>query len=115
MNRSSRVDRPSAITSNPVAIGSRVPAWPARRRAKIRRQRATTSCEVQPAGLSTRTNPSATETDPNGLDGLLAGAVKGETGRVVVATTTMGFGDGADVDCTPGAETDLPPRVALLE
>ena len=49
--------RPSPTSSTPVASGSRVPAWPTRRCPKMRRHRATTSCEVQPASLSTTTRP----------------------------------------------------------
>ena len=49
--------RPSPTSSTPVASGSRVPACPTRRCPKIRRQRATTSWEVQPASLSTTTRP----------------------------------------------------------
>src|SRR5664279_746038 len=45
-------------TSKPVAKGSSVPAWPARRIPRARRAMATTSCEVMPAGLSTRSTPS---------------------------------------------------------
>src|ERR1700722_16948494 len=56
-NRMSRVARPSPTSSTPVASGSSVPAWPTRRWPKMRRQRATTSCEVQPASLSTTTRP----------------------------------------------------------
>src|SRR3972149_3673471 len=48
MKRSSLVARPRATTSSPVAIGSSVPAWPMRRMAKRRRQRATTSWDVHP-------------------------------------------------------------------
>src|SRR3954470_5873625 len=44
-------------TSTPVAIGSSVPACPTLRVPMIRRARATTSCDVMPAGLSTITRP----------------------------------------------------------
>src|SRR4051794_11983270 len=44
-------------TSTPVAIGSRVPAWPTLRVPASRRTRATTSWEVIPAGLSTTASP----------------------------------------------------------
>ncbi len=54
---SRRVAWPMPTTSTPVAIGSRVPAWPTLRVPARRRMRATTSCDVQPAGLSTTTNP----------------------------------------------------------
>src|SRR5206468_7860413 len=46
-------------TSTPVAIGSRVPAWPTLRVPARRRTRATTSCDVIPPGLSTTTSPDA--------------------------------------------------------
>src|ERR1700681_2209722 len=52
-----RVKRPRPTRRTPVASGSRVPAWPTRRCAKILRHRATASCEVQPASLSTTTMP----------------------------------------------------------
>ena len=56
---SSRVARLTPSTSTPVAIGSSVPAWPTLRVPASRRTRATTSCEVNPAGLSTTTRPDA--------------------------------------------------------
>src|SRR3984957_5052108 len=56
-NRMSRVARPSPTSSTPVASGSSVPAWPTRRWEKMRRHRATASCDVQPASLSTTTMP----------------------------------------------------------
>src|SRR4051812_25258473 len=58
MKRASRVARPISRTSNPVANGSSVPRWPTRRDASAPRTTATTSCEVKPAGLSTRRTPS---------------------------------------------------------
>src|SRR5471030_716613 len=56
---SRRVALPMPSTRTPVAIGSRVPAWPTRRVLASDLVRATTSCDVQPAGLSTTTRPSA--------------------------------------------------------
>src|SRR6478672_7155700 len=47
-------------TSTPVAMGSRVPAWPTFRVPAIRRIRPTTSWLVQPCGLSTITSPEST-------------------------------------------------------
>src|SRR5687767_3838713 len=55
---SRRVARPTRRTSSPVANGSSVPAWPTRRSPSERRVVATTSCDVIPAGLSTRRIPS---------------------------------------------------------
>src|SRR3974390_3494576 len=52
-----RVNRPNPTSRTPVASGSRVPACPTRRWPKMRRQRDTTSWEVQPASLSTTTMP----------------------------------------------------------
>src|SRR6266700_4015487 len=52
------------MTSTPVAIGSSVPAWPIRRVPAMRRIRATTSCDVMPAGLSTITRPEDVIADP---------------------------------------------------
>src|SRR5258707_8803024 len=54
---SSLVAFSTPITRTPVAIGSRVPAWPTRRVPVSRLIRATTSCEVIPPDLSTMTNP----------------------------------------------------------
>ena len=63
-----------------MASGSSVPAWPTRRWPKIRRHRATTSWEVQPASLSTTTSP-VTGSGPAGLTGR-AGPVGPGTLRV---------------------------------
>src|SRR5438067_2192921 len=52
------VPRPSVSKSKPVAIGSSVPQWPTFFICKRRRTIATTSCEVIPAALSTRSTPS---------------------------------------------------------
>src|SRR5580704_17635028 len=56
-----RVKRPRPTSRTPVASGSSVPAWPTRRWEKIRRHRATASCEVHPASLSTTTTPNVSE------------------------------------------------------
>jgi hypothetical protein len=52
------VARPTPRTSNPVAIGSSVPACPTFRVPSDRRTTSTTSWEVIPDGLSTSTSPS---------------------------------------------------------
>ena len=57
-NVSSRVARPTPSTSTPVASGSSVPEWPTLRVPSRPRALATTSCDVQPAGLSTTATPS---------------------------------------------------------
>src|SRR5439155_12066425 len=57
-NCASRVARPRTSGRTPVAAGSSVPVWPMRRSPRTRRMRATTSCEVGPAGLSTISRPS---------------------------------------------------------
>src|SRR5579863_660431 len=59
-----RVNRPSPTRRTPVASGSSVPAWPTRRCEKVRRQRATASCEVQPGSLSTTTMPIVSTPSP---------------------------------------------------
>src|SRR5919199_6181628 len=53
MASTSRVGRPSKTGSTPSASGSSVPACPTRFWSARRRILATTSCEVQPTGLST--------------------------------------------------------------
>src|ERR1700742_3930863 len=57
-NRCARGARPTSTSSSPVANGSSVPAWPALRTPSPRRVASVRSCEVLPAGLSTRTRPS---------------------------------------------------------
>src|SRR4051794_8031876 len=52
MKSARRVARPSSTGSTPPAIGSSVPAWPTRFWPARRRTLATTSCDVQPLGLS---------------------------------------------------------------
>src|SRR5262249_24430523 len=47
----------TASGSTPVASGSSVPRWPTRRVPSQRRAASTTSCEVQPPGLSTTRKP----------------------------------------------------------
>ena len=51
-NSTARVARPMNTGSTPVAMGSRVPAWPTRFSWKIPRSLAHTSMEVQSRGLS---------------------------------------------------------------
>src|ERR1700716_3719039 len=53
MKSARRVARPSRTGKTPEAMGSSVPAWPTRFCDANRRTLATTSCEVQPFGLST--------------------------------------------------------------
>src|SRR5919202_1901359 len=63
--RCTRRARPTSTSSSPVANGSSVPAWPALRVPSARRTASVRSCEVFPAGLSTRTRPS---TGPDAID-----------------------------------------------
>src|SRR5918912_590188 len=74
MNGRTRVVRPTTRTRRPVANGSSVPACPTRRSPTARRASATTSCDVMPAGLSTRRMPSAAR---------LAGVLIGGHGAVL--------------------------------
>src|SRR4051794_24997156 len=57
-NRSKRVTRPTPTSNTPVASGSSVPEWPTFLVCNTPRNFATTSCDVQPAALSTTTRPS---------------------------------------------------------
>src|SRR5438128_12488851 len=56
--RARRVAGPITSGSTPLARGSSVPVWPMRRSPSTRRSRATTSCEVGPAGVSMTSRPS---------------------------------------------------------
>ena len=58
-NCTSRVARPQASGSTPVASGSSVPVWPMRDSWRARRAAATTSCDVRPGGLSMTITPSS--------------------------------------------------------
>src|SRR5450631_1273527 len=84
-------------TRTPVAIGSRVPAWPTLRVPHSRRQRATTSWLVQPAGLSTMRSPSGVV--------IVYGAILGGV-ELLVRVCITGIGG------TSGGRRHL--RVALL-
>src|SRR5207302_6646934 len=64
--RSSRVARPTPSSSTPVAMGSRVPAWPTFFVPRSFRTPSTTSCDVMPAGLKATTSPSGWLTSPAG-------------------------------------------------
>src|SRR3990172_8034918 len=86
-----------------------------RRIPKIRRHRPTTSWEVHAPGLSTSTKPSATQSLPNHVEHRGGFGDQGEPGGIVVATSTVGLGDGTNVDNAPGAQTDLPSLRGLLE
>ena len=63
-NSTARVARPTNTGSTPVAMGSRVPAWPMRRSPSTRRSFAHTSILVQSWGLSMIKIPLGTETPP---------------------------------------------------
>src|SRR6188472_1452062 len=107
--RCTRRARPTRTSRSPVANGSSVPAWPALRTPSARRVASVRSCEVLPAGLSTRTRPSicsASELRSDLLaqegDELLLGHLRGEPGGLPVAATATGAGDGRDVDGAVG-------------
>src|SRR3954471_11188649 len=100
-NRCARRARPTSTSSRPVANGSSVPAWPALRTPSARRVASVRSCEVLPAGLSTRTSPS-TEALRLQLGGdllaqegdeLVLGELGGEAGGAAMAPAAAGAGD----------------------
>src|SRR6478609_3974745 len=79
-------------TRTPVAIGSRVPAWPTLRVAHRRRARPTTSWLVQPDGLSTTRRPSGA-----GIRAVVPGVVgrsagHGDLGVLGVCFLVLGLG-----------------------
>src|SRR5579864_3256195 len=109
MNRARRVARPMTSGRTPVAAGSRVPVCPMRRSRSTRRRRATTSCDVGPAGLSMTNRPSI----DGGLDLLdkhllqrVDRARHGATGRVLVTAAAEFLGDPPDVNVALGAHAD---------
>src|SRR5690349_7983060 len=122
----SRVARPSPTSSTPVASGSSVPACPTRRCPYSFRMRATTSCDVCAAGLSTTTSPSckATTLTPGraapsecGEDALhddVGGVVAGEAGCEAVAAAAFVLSDAAHVDGAERAQADAPRAVVGL-
>ena len=116
---------PRRSASRPVAIGSSVPAWPTFRVPSARRTASTASCEVMPAGLSTRRSPrAAAVTPPRRLAAASAATepldragrpvprrVAG--GEPVPAAAERGR-DGGDVVTAPRPHADLEPAVPLL-
>src|SRR5262245_37518529 len=87
--------------STPVAAGSSVPVWPTRRSPRTLRIRATMSCEVGPAGLSTTSNPSIDRLLDFFDEELLQrvdGARDGASGGVFMSAASKFLGDCRDVD-----------------
>src|SRR5215204_2486194 len=121
--------RPRRTISSPVANGSSVPAWPPLA-SLARRRRATTSCEVTPAGLSTSSTAAAVRTgsltavgsaELNGdlgaqeLDQLGVGEVGAEAGGTPVSAAAVHAGDRRDVDRAVGrAQADLASRAPAV-
>src|SRR3954447_26434573 len=138
--RWNRVAWPTRTSSTPVAKGSSVPAWPtfAPRAIGSRRTRATTSCEVTPAGFARTSTPlgdgdiarKANQLGANGpgralqlggdlrsdeVDQLAAGLLGGEPGRLAVAAAALLAGDHAHVDVVGGRpEADLADALAAF-
>src|SRR5262249_31197161 len=84
---------------------------------------ATTSCDVQAAGLSTTIKPCVVMNGRSARNRKLAldspydlvdAVVGGEAGREPVAATTFGFGDAAHVDFAEGSEAHPDGAVGLL-
>ena len=88
-NSTARVARPTKTGSTPVAMGSRVPAWPTRRSRRMPRTLATTSWEVQSWGLSMTIIPFAI-----GICSLLAslqgvGVSRGHSDKIPFSITRL--------------------------
>src|SRR5215211_8626568 len=110
--------RPTSTTSRPVAKGSRMPAWPTLA-SRPRRTRATTSCEVIPAGLSTSRTPAPgsalLEVGTERLYDLLVGEIGAEAGGAAVAATSVAARDLGHVDVAVGrAQAHLARRPRRL-
>src|SRR3954468_3857996 len=82
--RCARRARPTSTSSRPVANGSSVPACPALRTPRPRRVSSVRSCEVLPAGLSTRTSPSTEARRYRGDDLQLGGDLLAQEGDELV-------------------------------
>src|SRR4051794_9896606 len=115
--RCARRARPTSTSSSPVANGSSVPACPALRTPRPRRVASVRSCEVLPAGLSTRTSPSTERRRYLQLGGdllaqegdeLVVGQLGREARGAPVAAAAARAGDGRHVDGAVGrAQRDL--------
>src|SRR5712691_12733085 len=119
-NCASRVARPRTSARTPVAAGSSVPVWPILGSRSARRTRATTSCDVGPAGLSMISRPSIDrllEFLEEQLPQLVDRPGDGAAGRVLVPAAAELLRDGADVDLAlrPHADAVLVALVLLEE
>src|SRR3954469_20373192 len=123
--RCARRARPTSTSRRPVANGSSVPACPALRTPRPRRVASVRSCEVLPAGLSTRTSPSTERRRYLQLGGdllaqegdeLVVGQLGREARGAPVAAAAARPRDRRDIDvAVGGAQRDLLARPVAVE
>src|SRR6185503_14592502 len=104
------VARPSPTRRSPLAKGSSVPACPTRRSPSTVRIRATTSCEVQPSGLSSRWRESAIHRLVERFESLVVDGAEislhARSGRLLVSPAAEACRHRVHVHRSIGAETE---------